>query len=84
MAMKLSDTLSVQLYDDDTLNVNLSSDLSRIVVNNYEELSNLPQINSITLIGDILSSALGIKLSDLIQDENTFTVLNCGTSTEVV
>lgn len=79
-----TDTLSVQLYNEDTLNVGLSSDLSVVVENNYEELVNLPQINSVTLIGNILSSALGIKLSDLIQDENTYTILNCGSSTEVI
>lgn len=92
--MNALDTLSVQLYDEDTLsvqlaqedslNVSLSSDLSVIVSNNYEELLNLPQINSITLLGNILSSQLNIKLSDLVQEAGTYTVLNCGTSTEVI
>ena len=92
--MSITDNLSVQLYTEDELNVNLltedslgvqlTSDLSIISTTNYEELENLPQINSVTLIGNILSSALGIKLSDLVQDENTYTVLNCGTSTTVI
>lgn len=90
--MNTLDNLSVQLYDEDTLNidlanedtfgVSLTSDLSVIVVNDYEQLTNLPQINSVVLIGNVLSSQLNIKLSDLTQEN--YDVLNCGTSTTVI
>ena len=90
--MNTLDNLSVQLYDEDTLNidlanedtfgVSLTSDLSVVVVNDYEQLINLPQINSVVLIGNVLSSQLNIKLSDLTQEN--YDVLNCGTSTTVI
>ena len=72
------DGLEIEINNNDTLDIGLeNSDV--IYANNYNELENKPQINGITLQGDISSEDLGIT-----NDKNYFHTQNVASSEWVI
>lgn len=67
------DSKQDKLTAGDNITISSENVISSVQLKDYDQLENKPTLNGVTVQGDLLSSELNIKTSDLINDEGFLT-----------